>query len=490
MKAIIVARVSTEEQKEAGNSLPAQIRRLKNYCQRKGFEIIKQFSFDESAYKDQREEFDKILDYVIQQKEKVALCFDKVDRFSRNPFDKRVSLLFEKATKDEIELHFISDGQVINSNITAEQKFQFSMRLGLAKYFSDAISDSVKRAREGKLYRGELPGPAPFGYKNTIKEGRKWVEPDPFKAQVVKHIFEWYATGTNSMNTIRKLVQEQFHLKFSKSKVEHILKNPFYCGIIIANNKQYPHIYENIISKEIYDKVQEIRKGHHKKHFKFAGLPFLYRGMIKCSSCGCSITPERKTKPNGKKYVYYHCTQYHGKHDAEWVREKVLTQQFADILSQLQIPKPVLQQIVTVLKETNQAKSAHRKQLLTHYQTLYEQYAKRIEVMYEDRLDGRITVDAYDKKRKQYRQEQEKIERKIQQLRITDEEYYVTVEYLVKLAAKAKELFISSEEKEKRLILQLTLRNLELDGKKVRYQWQKPFDILANYASRPNWLPG
>jgi len=32
MKAIILARVSTEEQKEAGNSLPAQIERLKNYC--------------------------------------------------------------------------------------------------------------------------------------------------------------------------------------------------------------------------------------------------------------------------------------------------------------------------------------------------------------------------------------------------------------------------------------------------------------------------
>jgi predicted site-specific integrase-resolvase len=40
MKAIIIARVSTEEQKEAGLSLPAQIARLENYCQNKGFPII------------------------------------------------------------------------------------------------------------------------------------------------------------------------------------------------------------------------------------------------------------------------------------------------------------------------------------------------------------------------------------------------------------------------------------------------------------------
>lgn len=103
MKAIIIARVSTEEQKEAGNSLPAQIARLEKYCQSKNFEIIKKFSFDESAYKDQRDDFDHILDFVIGQKDKVAVCFDKVDRLSRNVFDKRVSLLYEKAIRDEVE---------------------------------------------------------------------------------------------------------------------------------------------------------------------------------------------------------------------------------------------------------------------------------------------------------------------------------------------------------------------------------------------------
>ena len=39
MKAINVSRVSTEEQKEAGNSLPAQIERIRKYCGRKGFEV-------------------------------------------------------------------------------------------------------------------------------------------------------------------------------------------------------------------------------------------------------------------------------------------------------------------------------------------------------------------------------------------------------------------------------------------------------------------
>jgi len=112
MKAILIARVSTEEQKEAGNSLPAQVARLERYCQNKDYEIIRICSFDESAYKGQREEFDRILDFILEQTEKVIVCCDKVDRLSRNVFDKRIALLYEQALNDKIELHFISDGQM------------------------------------------------------------------------------------------------------------------------------------------------------------------------------------------------------------------------------------------------------------------------------------------------------------------------------------------------------------------------------------------
>src|ERR1700722_13498879 len=135
MNAIIIARVSTEEQKEAGNSLPAQSARLEKYCQNKGFPIIKAFSFEESAYKDQRDEFDRILNFILQCKEKVAVCFDKVDRFSRNVFDKRMSPLYEKVIAGAMELHFVSDNQIVHGNLSAVKKFQFGMNLGLAKYY-------------------------------------------------------------------------------------------------------------------------------------------------------------------------------------------------------------------------------------------------------------------------------------------------------------------------------------------------------------------
>ena len=101
-----------------------------------------------------------------------------------------------------------------------------------------------------------------------------------------------------------------------------------------------------------------------------------------------------------------------------------------------------------------------------------------------------ITESYYEEKRKEYRASQKAIESKMAKLRFADEEYYLTSEYLLKLASNASKLFESSEAHEKRLLLKMALQNLELKGKKARYDWIKPFDKIAFYASRQAWLPG
>ena len=217
MKAILIARVSTEEQRDAGNSLPAQVARLERYCQSKGYEIQQVCSFDESAYTNDRSEFDRIIDLILNQQEKVIVCCDKVDRLSRNVFDKRISVLYEKALSDEIELHFISDGQIITSRISAVEKFQFSISLGLAKYYSDAISDNVKRALEQKLRKGEWPAMAPYGYKNITKDdGNTDIIVDEYEAHIVRTLYELYATGAYSMDLLRAKVKKEYGLDWAK----------------------------------------------------------------------------------------------------------------------------------------------------------------------------------------------------------------------------------------------------------------------------------
>jgi len=230
MKAILIARVSTEEQREAGNSLPAQVTRLERYCQNKGFDILHTCSFDESAYTNDRSAFDRIIDLILDQKEKIAICCDKVDRLSRNVFDKRISLLYEKALNDELELHFISDGQIITSRISAVEKFQFSISLGLAKYYSDAISDNVRRAMEQKLRKGEWPSKAPYGYKNITTPKGTDIVVDEFGARVVQKVFELYATASYSMDLLCQKLNVEHGIAWPRGYLGKLLSNPFYCG--------------------------------------------------------------------------------------------------------------------------------------------------------------------------------------------------------------------------------------------------------------------
>ncbi len=478
-------RVSTEEQKEAGNSLPAQIARLKKYCQNKGFEIIKEFSFDESAYKDQRSDFDGILDFVIEQKEKIAVCFDKVDRLSRNVFDKRVPVLYEKALNDEIELHFISDGQVLNSQISAVEKFQFGISLGLAKYYSDAISDNVKRAQEQMLRSGIYPGKAPYGYKSITKsDGKKDKEIDEFASRIVQKAYELYATRAYSMDLLRKKLKEEYGVNWSHGFTDKVLKDHFYFGVMTWNNKMYRHKYQPIITQILFDQVQQIKAGFNKKRYKYAGKPYIFRGLLRCGHCGLAITPEMH-----KGHVYYHCTQYNGKHGAEWIREEDITNQLGRIFKDLQLPDEVIQQIVDTLNGVHQDKMDFQNTQFKELTKERQMTTTMMDNLYLDRLKGRITDEGYDKFYQSLRDKITEIDTRLSMLQEAEDNYYVTAKYLLELSKRAYELFARSEVDEKRQLLKLVLQNLQLDGKTVRYEAIKPFDTILDFKHHQSWLP-
>jgi site-specific DNA recombinase len=483
MKAIIIARVSTEEQKEAGLSLPAQVMRLENYCQNRNFAIIKSFSFDESAYKDERGEFDRIFEFIIQQKEKVAICCDKVDRLSRNMFDKRVSFLYDKALQDEIELHFISDGQIINSKISAAEKFHFGISLGLAKYYSDAISDNVKRALEQKLRKGEWPAKAPYGYKNiTTPDDKADVIVDEYASCIIQKAFELYATSAFSMSLLCEKINRDYGVAWSKGYLDHILKHQFYAGTMLWNNKEYPHRYPPLISTTLFEQVQQVKKNFNKKPVKYAGLPYIYRGLIRCGECGLAITPEKH-----KGYIYYHCTQYNGKHDAQWLREEEITNQLGTVFKNMQIPKEIFKQIIETLNSVHQDKvEFHNK----HFDKLTKEHKDvtlMMDNLYLDKLKGRITESEYDRFYTTLRDKLTDLNIQLSQLQEAEDNYYMTAKYLLDLSSRAYDLFMSSEVEEKRQLIKLILSNLRIEEKKVLFDAVKPFDLILNSVDSQAW---
>lgn len=108
--------------------------------------------------------------------------------------------------------------------------------------------------------------------------------------------------------------------------------------------------------------------------------------------------------------------------------------------------------------------------------------------LYLDKLKGRITDDDYDRYFQSFKEQKADIATRLGILQEAEDNYYITAKYLLELESRAYELFESSEVEERRQLIKLVLSNLSLDGKIVRYEWKKPFDKIAFYASRPAWL--
>lgn len=139
---------------------------------------------------------------------------------------------------------------------------------------------------------------------------------------------------------------------------------------------------------------------------------------------------------------------------------------------------------------SHQDKAEFHKTMLQSLQSDYQKYETRIEKMYEDKLDGKISEGLFSKKSEEYRLKQQELTKKISRLSIADGEYYLSSEYILQLANRAYDLFLSSEAEEKRQLIKLTLQNLKLKGKKIDFDLVKPFDEVFACSSRQSWLPG
>lgn len=105
-----------------------------------------------------------------------------------------------------------------------------------------------------------------------------------------------------------------------------------------------------------------------------------------------------------------------------------------------------------------------------------------------NKANMRITTEEFEHYRAKQRDKQVQHEKAIARLRGADEQYYVTVTHLMKLATMARELFEEAEIYEKRELIGLVGSNLFLDGKKLLFNLVKPFDTLALCNDNSLWL--
>lgn len=488
-KAIILARVSTPQQAKQGLSLDEiQLPRLREYADTLGLEIEQEFVFQETADEKIRRKFDEMISLLKERKDIKAIISFRVDRLTRNYRD-AVAMDDLRVNYDK-ELHFVEDRLVLDANSYGRDIQDWDLKVFLAKQHINRLKEDSNNTLMAKLKSGEQYGKAPYGYKNiTLTNNKKGVEVLPFESGIVQKIYEWYATGTYSMEQVRDRIQHDYGVKMHKSKMDKILGNPYYYGMRRYKGQLHPHIYPPLISKDIFNHVQDIKAGRVKRNAKFAGKPYVYRGMLYCAECGCTITPEyhQKKQKNGNvhDYVYYHCTGSKGKHDADWVSEKELDKQFASIYKQMNFSQEDLDWMTSSLMEAHQGKKEFNETLFDEYNAQIKRLQTMIENAYEDKLQGRITQEEYDKYHQKFRSEQDDSRKKLAQLQQADEDYYITASYLLELASRSYELFMGSEMEQKRELISLTVQNLSLKDGNIEYVMQKPFDSILAAKDRP-----
>lgn len=495
-KAVILTRVSSKEQEE-GYSIDAQKHRLEVYCDRRGLSIIKVFEITESSTLGDRRKFMAMIKFIKEQKETIALVADKVDRVQRS--FKEYPLLDELIQSGKLELHFNTENYVIHKDSASQERLMWSMGVIMAQSYIDSMRDNVKRSIEQKIRMGEWISTAPIGYLNTKDQnGRSTVIIDPDRALLVKRLFQEYSTGAYTISEITAKARK-WGLKNkagkksypTRSHIYKLLNNPFYYGKMEIKGAVYPHRYEPLISRAVFEKCQAVMKSWHKKPFEYARKQFVFRGLLTCATSGRMVTADtkKKTYKNGTEgeWTYLRCWNPENPEKNKWVREEVILAQLEDVFKSLHIPKVILEGVISYIKDTNNTEKAFVRRQMYETRKAQDRIQNRLDNLMDLLLDGAIGRDEYHRKKIYLQDELQDLDDKTKAYRAGDDGFKDALIALVSLSADAHELFRSSTIEKKRLLIKLVFSNLEMKGEKLGYTLNRPFDMFIKPTNCYEW---
>ena len=487
-KCVLYARVSSKEQEEEGYSLPDQEKKLRAYAEKNKFTIVKTFSVSEAASVANKRKIFKEMINFIKEKNIQHIISWKVDRITRNIFD--TAEIYRLALYENIQIHLTGEDLTLHKDMKSNEKFEWGVKAIFAEHLINSMKDEVKRGMKSKIEHGWWPHKAPIGYKNVVASDKEHIiEINPVTAPLITKAFKLYATDNYSLKTLNKaLSKDGFHntkgKAISNTHLQRILKNPFYYGQMKWKEKLYPGKHPPLITKEEFDAVQMVFNKKDQPNPKYGTLPFTFKGLMVCGTCGCSVTAEKKKG----KYIYYHCTKFKGNCNEKMIREEELEKQFIDLFLKIHIKEDILAYLGEKLKENHQKEIEYHNQISANLQRDYSRFKTRLDTIYEDKLDNKIPEEMYERKYQEYTYRLEEIEKDIKKHRLYNQKYHECGLKIIELANKAYSLYKQSNSEEKRELLKFVLSHLSLKSKKLVPTYKKPFDLIIQHKEHNTWL--
>lgn len=332
-RAIIYARVSTDEQAEKGHSLPFQVDECRRYAERLGFHVIKEITDNASGASLNRPGF-TMLEMMINNKELEVVLAYTSDRISRNYYD-YVPLIGKWQDKN-IELHFVDRGQSQNDlqGMISDGIFAMLAHTERLKILDRTKNGRINKARDDK--KPVMSGHVPYGYGRTGKQRDAEMFIEPTEAEVVKMIFRWYTThqdgGPFSLMAIANRLDEmgikpRSSIIWQPNSVRAILTNETYAGRtyyrktqILKDGRQVPRPKSEwipidvphlaLIDKKTFEIAHARAQRNQERASRNRKYEYLLVGHIRCGSCGLAMYGFRKWE--GAK-PYYRCASYNNK---------------------------------------------------------------------------------------------------------------------------------------------------------------------------------
>ena len=138
------------------------------------------------------------------------------------------------------------------------------------------------------------------------------------------------------------------------------------------------------------------------------------------------------------------------------------------------------------LKDSHQDEIVYHKSALDELNKRYDLILQRLDRLYDDKLDGKITEVFYQRKAKQYSEEKEEISSAIQRHSNANIKYYELGINLYELSQRSKEIYLKASKEERRQLLNLVLDKLQLNNGKLNYTFSKPFELLSKAIKETN----
>ena len=473
MRYFLYARKSTDEPDRQILSIESQLAELREYAQKEGLIIAREFIESKTAKEPGREIFNDMIAAIEAGKAQGIIAWHP-DRLARNSID------------GGMVVYLVDTGKITALKFptfwfdpTPQGKFMLSIAFGQSKYYVDNLSENIKRGFKQKLRNGIWPCCAPLGYLND--KNTRTIYPDKDRAVFIRKTFELYASGDYPLAEVRRIMNgvglKGRHTALSVSNYQYMLKNPVYYGLIRYKGELYEGKHEPIINKGLFDRCQAVMTLKSKpKGPKLK--PYTYRGVFHCASCGCFITTETQ-----KNHNYLRCTKRKGPCDEHFVREEVIEEQIKGELKSVSLPPALANGLILMAEKERaalaQAGACATQKLRDNLIPLTDQLGKLLDLV----LQGHLTQAEYASKKAQLVNEKKEIENKLAAFARQGANRFEPEIELYREAVHVGELAERGKAEENREKLKKIGSNFRIGRRRLSVDFKKQWELLLNFNS-------